>query len=682
MAYSYKKGSKSFINPYNFVSLPAKVKKSMYQEGNLTGYLDVSLETLTPLFIPNTTNEHYYYPENTEHKSEDFYSYEDLSGKTGADRKNYAPVIPGSELRGCIKSIHEIQNDSCMANSDYDMYFARRASSRGKDGEFKPYILFWINDSYYLYEAKKVAPKSAKNYYHNELLPKLNVFDNNKFIEIDNEGKCKKDANGKYKTREVEDPNVALKEHLCFCRIGEPFHVKTRDDKRFYYSYNNEFQDRALSFFELTNSYSPVSDDAIKRFRKALEDYSDSKINKNTKNELIDALKKAYEENDTSALNNLVKFNRAGAKSGHTGYLDVLYRLEHHLPVLVFVMKANKQKSLSPANIGKYMCPDDLSVFLKGYEPCKSLDDCCLTCQIFGFVDQSENNKGETHSSRVRFTDATTSLNPDSCYDSWRTIKPLLGPHPSNALFYGYNPNNDFYRNWVWDSTTGIKVRGRKLYFHSIVTDKTRTDVRDKFNLTMHPVKKGVSFSFKVYYENLTKEQLESLIKSINLYNSITSKYQYAHKIGHAKPFGYGSVRMKVENIIQRKVEKEDGHIVYKETPINVRSEFNEDNSSSDKQLKVITNTFLLNQTTNKVSYPFTENSNGNDKGFEWFGNNMASSGNNCCTQILPYLPKVVENEEFKNDSYYQNIVYKISLKTNKKEDDHSYENHHPYRHR
>ena len=676
MAYSYKKGSKSFINPYNFVSLPAKVKKSAYQEGNLTGYLDVSLETLTPLFIPNTTNEHYYYPENTEHKSEDFYSYEDLSGKTGADRKNYAPVIPGSELRGCIKSIHEIQNDSCMANTDYDMYFARRASSSkgknltnrqrnmGNSSVFAPYILFWVNDRYYLYEAKKNpmdldCPSDTKRYFHSDILPELKASDNNKFIDVDYDGNYMLNT-----LHEETNPQIVLNKHLYFCRIGEPFHVKTRDDKK-YDNYMGEFKDRALSFYELTGSYLPVSDDEIKRFRKTLEDYSDSRINKNTKDELIDALKKAYEENDASALNKLIKFNYAGAKSGHTGYLDVLYRLEHHLPVLVFVMKNYNQKSLSPANIGKYMCPDDLNVFLKGYEPCKSLDDCCLTCQIFGFIDQSENNDGETHSSRVRFTDATTSLNPDACYDSWRSLKPLLGPHPSNAIVYGYNPGNHNYREWAWDKATGIKVRGRKLYFHSNVLDKTRTDVRDKFNLTMHPVKKGVSFSFKVYYENLTKEQLESLIKSINLYNSINSKYQYAHKIGHAKPFGYGSVRMKVENIIQRKVEKEDGHIVYKETPINVRSEFNEDNSSSDKQLKVMTNTYLLNHNEIQVIYPITDSfKNDDDKGFEWFGNNVADSQSNTCTQILPYLPEVI----MQNIDDYPSLIEKLSLESNYKQ--------------
>lgn len=625
----YKLGKTSFINPYNFVSLPDKVKKSAYQEGNpkenLTGYLDVSLETLTPLFIPNTTNEHYYYPENTEHKSEDFYSYEDLSNKTADNRKNYAPVIPGSELRGCIKSIHEIQNDSCMANTDYDMYFARRSAP--KNNMFSPYILFWENNHYRLYKAERKVLKQ-KNY--QEIFTKLKADGNNKFIEkrIDN-------YYDSSTLQEQTSPQVVLEKHLYFCRIGEPF-------------INNN---RRLNVYRIIGKDDDLTKDEIKRFKKTLKDYSDSKINK-----AID--------------------------KGHTGYLDVLDRLEHHLPVLVFVRTNDDKKSLSPASIGKYMCPDDLSVFLKEYEPCKSLDDCCLTCQIFGFVDQNENNKGETHSSRIRFTDATTSQNPDDCYDSWRTIKPLLGPHPSNAIFYGHNPENRNYRKWAWDKATGIKIRGRKLYFHSNDAEKNGTNAKDILNLTIHPVKKGVSFSFKVYYENLTKEQLESLIKSINLYNSITSK-QYAHKIGHAKPFGYGSVRMKVGNIIQRKVEKENGHIVYKETPINVRTVFNEDNSSSDKQLKVMTNTYLLRHDEIHVIYPITDSfKNDDDKGFEWFGNNIASSSSNFCTQILPYLPDIVKKEEFKNDSYYQNIVDKISLKTNKKEEDHSYENHHTYRHR
>ncbi|MEQ8170896.1 MAG: hypothetical protein ABRQ38_18550, partial [Candidatus Eremiobacterota bacterium] len=55
------KETETFINPYNFIPLEEKCdRKYNYEDikkqNKLTGWIECSLQTLTHIFIPNTTN--------------------------------------------------------------------------------------------------------------------------------------------------------------------------------------------------------------------------------------------------------------------------------------------------------------------------------------------------------------------------------------------------------------------------------------------------------------------------------------------------------------------------------------------------------------------------------------------------------------------------------------------------
>ena len=100
-----------FINPYSFVPFgndgpETKDKKEVYrgpvQKDLLTGWLDVDLSIKTPLIIPDGAHPR----EETVgrrdiHKSFDFLKM--YNPETG--NKEY--VVPGSELRGLIRSAYE-----------------------------------------------------------------------------------------------------------------------------------------------------------------------------------------------------------------------------------------------------------------------------------------------------------------------------------------------------------------------------------------------------------------------------------------------------------------------------------------------------------------------------------------------------------------------------------------------
>lgn len=128
-----------FINPYNFIALPkdGTVRGEKRQGGLLTGYIDYTIETKTPLFIPNTTNNNAFPGKAkgvADHQSYDFFSYEILPGGTDRSKAFSAPVIPGSELRGLVRSLYETVTNSCLRVVTTENQPVRRSSSPDKPG--------------------------------------------------------------------------------------------------------------------------------------------------------------------------------------------------------------------------------------------------------------------------------------------------------------------------------------------------------------------------------------------------------------------------------------------------------------------------------------------------------------------------------------------------------------------
>jgi CRISPR/Cas system CSM-associated protein Csm3 (group 7 of RAMP superfamily) len=143
-----------FVNPYHFVGLQESCSRQSIpykeQKGKLTGWVQCRLETLTPVFIPNTSSatgsddgkhsdvfakDILKEKENKRVKvnSYDFFSYTDLSTLQGDDlKKHKEPVIPGSEIRGVIRSAFETVTNSCLSTIDDDQLLYKRVQTPGK----------------------------------------------------------------------------------------------------------------------------------------------------------------------------------------------------------------------------------------------------------------------------------------------------------------------------------------------------------------------------------------------------------------------------------------------------------------------------------------------------------------------------------------------------------------------
>ena len=100
-------GGNAFINPYTFVPLPEKVKRDKPHghakavEGGLTGYLDVEFAFRSPLMMPVDWN----IPEETT-----------VTGTRIEERV----TVPGSSVRGAVRSLFEVISSSCLSILDPD----------------------------------------------------------------------------------------------------------------------------------------------------------------------------------------------------------------------------------------------------------------------------------------------------------------------------------------------------------------------------------------------------------------------------------------------------------------------------------------------------------------------------------------------------------------------------------
>lgn len=141
----------TFINPYQFVPLgdgPVRNRTRREYTGNLSGKIHCSLTIKTPLAISDASREE---KDEKEHKTYPFLRFYH-------DDKE-PPMIPGSELRGMVRSVYEAATNSCMGVLDDLTLYARSTQLTRTAGLVK----MDEDGKWYLYPAKatKIRKESA-----------------------------------------------------------------------------------------------------------------------------------------------------------------------------------------------------------------------------------------------------------------------------------------------------------------------------------------------------------------------------------------------------------------------------------------------------------------------------------------------------------------------------------------
>lgn len=638
----------NFVNPYNFVPLSGDAPKRLdfsttdnMESGNqelLTGKIEYTIETLTPLFIPNTSNDKAFDVHaqkedgKSYHHSYDFFSYGDISedyGKKYHENDYHQPVIPGSEIRGAVRSVFETFTNSCLSSVDTDVKLSKRTPETFKAG-----VLVREGSLITLYEARDCLYR-REEFYNIEGNEKFNI----KHYEDlkDEQGNSLKDGQKvcfnlieRYndKGKKIEKP-IAKKLSSIITEnrdIGYVMKGVPGPDM----GNNKKGEKHNVHIFKKTSNVCISWDMGIDAQKK---DYDDVKARLNT-------IIKLYQNNEGSKT--YEKYEEAWEKFKNYTENDATVDA-----IPVYYSAIDSIYYLSPACITREVYKATMSELLGNHKPCVSSKEICPACALFGTV-QSELKVA----SKIRFSDAYVGEVKDNkdYYLDIVSLQELSAPKLSSTEFYLKRPEVTGVMNWTYDYYVARKngddvevklytptIAGRKFYWHSnklgdkVINDakmkpdkKANKVINTERNRTVRPVKSGEIFQGELYFEGITHEQLQQLVAIMNLssYNTKDdSSARYAMKLGSAKPLGLGSVSLRVNSVKCRELSLGEGN----SSSYNEREALDDYNQMLDVVFQGNTNILkILDLDALKpgmvLAYP--KKKDDDDKGFKWFGDN------------------------------------------------------------
>lgn len=604
--------SERFVNPYNFVPLEDKCERQgidsyILGKRRLTGYIDCTLKLLTPLIIPNTSNNKALHGAHAndaqEGNSYDFYSYCNLeNGGEGSRIEKFSkPVIPGSELRGTVRNVFEAAFNGCLSSVDLKRKMHRRTMTVKTPGILR-------------------RNKNTLNW------------------EIEECGRVKIQKTDAAALNEGQRISLKYSRGMCM-----EFDVCTRSGhgwKSGYFHRGEYFEAKKYeSIFVSNDKILPVHKEELETLTFVLKQYADEKINRH----LGGGFHQGY--------------NKYHEKLGH-----LLESTCDDAELLVYYSTYKKENKLyagflSPAMISKEVFRTSVEDLLRAngqYQPCADREEVCPACALFGMVGKVDKL---SLASRVRFADASIVERESDDKEYYRDylLPELAEPKPGTVEFYTAPPLDaevgGKYRIWTYDYLKNnkelqllqpkqLRLRGRKFYWHNSKLNVSDDDGITKLKQRVRAVKERQSFSFKVYFDRITEKELAELQWALTFNDP-----EYAHKFGRGKPAGFGSGTIRVEQIYVRQLDQQTG----------TRSMINYDAiqlklliqplSNSQQTIKLITR--WQQWKAGAVSYPKVRNNNSgspNDEAaHQWFAANKKDNKN-----FLKILPTIEEETDHK----------------------------------
>jgi len=610
--------AKIFVNPYHFIPLQEKCKKEIkYVDGRAendanskTGWIECEIETKTPIFIPNTTNDDFFHERQNgvSIKSYDFYSYKD--NKEQNTQKMNEAIIPGSSIRGTIRSAFETLTNSCLSTTDDNHILYKRVTSPASPGRLVKRDNDWV-----IVECQKYMLKTRDCWADNSPEHNISSYKEGESIYFSAGDRYK---NKRYMPIVVTAINKNLNRNcniMGYLHKGEPFGQRKHHE----------------SVFVETDTTHPATKRDIENLLENYKLFQDKTVNLHYKQ----GEHGGYESNiEISNSSKLDKLNGA----------------------LIYFVEYNGKFYLSPAAIGREVFHNRLKDLLsKGdYSPCTTHEKLCPTCALFGFAGKEskkdDDKKKNAIASRVRFSDAKS--------DNLKFLEPVIlpelaGPKASATELYMKKPNGRNVAIWNYDYAEitqnrnksilngySPQIQGRKMYWHQggmktfenenkrfdyeAWSKKKKRNVNQKIEYSdrlvkVRPVDKGVNFTFKVHFNQITENELKQLLWVL----SIGGKDGLAHKIGMGKPAGLGSVSLRVNDVKERTVKLENDGFKY-----NIESTkpkfSNSDLGSSENTIKAFQKMANFDKHPDDAHYPYCVDNNGNHipENYNWFVGN------------------------------------------------------------
>ncbi|GIV98041.1 MAG: CRISPR-associated RAMP family protein [Herpetosiphonaceae bacterium] len=190
--------------------------------------------------------------------------------------------------------------------------------------------------------------------------------------------------------------------------------------------------------------------------------------------------------------------------------------------------------------------------------------DIDLAEAIFGYVRGERQTADQARAGRVFIGDAR--LDPGQS-DWWlhpEPFQPKILGSPKPSTFQHYLTQSSLNQRGLkhYDSKPGEEtvIRGHKLYWHKgSVGYKEIADPNAKEDSTQHttfkPIRPGLTFTFSLSFENLSKVELGVLLWVLRL----AADERYRLKLGMGKPLGMGAVKIESQVALSERGERYRG---------------------------------------------------------------------------------------------------------------------------
>lgn len=566
-----------FINPYNFVTFSSKSDRVNVENKDnnnlLSGVLKCRLVVKTPLAIPEIESAKMIKANG--HKAYDFYSIDGI------------PAIPGSSIRGVLRSTFEAASDSCfvtLPKNEKEKLTERVLSSQ----VYSAGVLIKENGRWSLRKAERLR------------LPNKNWR-----VEVKNSERVIKNGNEIFVNGEYVDA-VAEKK-------GRAYEVtslsKSFTESKYVLYIGEEIRNKSYeSVFEVKGPES-ISEEQLKN--------------------ALDGLL------NTREIYRNPRINKKYADGGHTGYKNFDNAYKNGV-VPIWYKHDGDNWYFSMAAIGRKTFSNSVNDLITDKRvPCNNRKALCPACSLFGMT------SNDSYGSRIRITDAFAS-EKFKASNHPVTLKELGSPRPGYYLFYGLDGK-------AYDMNDA-NIAGRKFYWHipkavddaSIYTETNSKNITER-NSSCVLALPGSEFKFDIFYDGISEEQYKQLLWTVTLGDN-SSDSDYCHKFGHGKPLGLGSAKIVVDNNVARTFSLEEGYKCSSEVPSNIEFPTNFSTEIWGKMKYIMSFSFT---TGYDVRYPYIsvegmENRNDykeNDlANHKWFTENSARRKNGPDPKVLPRI--------------------------------------------
>lgn len=529
--------------PYNFVPLPEKVvtvdnppAQDTYSYN--TGYIECTLTTCSPLYTRCAMTPDFY----KKYGDTDFYK---LNEDQKIERAQFfhrdsieSPIIPGSSLRGMVRALVEIAGFGKVQWVADTPKVSFRSVATPNDPLTVPYIdvlgknrvkveagyLEKAGDEWYIYPAKKLSDIGLQGRDSYLFVRDKDILSKNVpgFVSLN-----EKNYTPQYHDISFDGVNRG--------RTGKLF-IKNIGSARAGYPYSGVLVCSGNMQETSKDIKSPRKNHVVILEKEKDQKAKKLKISKDGLRNYIEGLTDFQKEHPFDEKMGCLKDGRPVfyvADGNEVHYFG--HCLNFRIPAV---------------NSGKIASPRD---YVPEYLNRENEID--MAEAIFGYVHSKKACAG-----RVFVTDANLkSIEGEIWLKRSSSFPPKILASPKPTTFQHYlvqdkeqkhDPDIKSQLAHYGTKSSETVIRGHKLYWHKGEIELKDIEEIDKVKLEKNrtqytrimPVRKGVDFLFRIYFENLLDHELGALLWVLTLPGEAGEEYR--HKLGMGKPLGMGSVKI------------------------------------------------------------------------------------------------------------------------------------------